>query len=212
MENMTKYYENENKKFERIFLNQIEEYNEINKIMDIVKNGKEGIKDIIKENICLDSSICLDYINSTFYIFDSGIDFTFQSCIVQINNLYMEYKNIENKTDINIINSTIINGPNAHFLYIQLSLNHLFYFLKEKIFSSFKLDEINIRKKYNKIILVLNNISIIFSLISFLFINIFIFISLYKFSKPIKESTYRINLSLLNIKNYSIKTYKSLKY
>ena len=119
----------------------------------------------------------------------------------------MEYKKLENKTDINKINSTIINGPNAQFLYNELFLSYLLYFLKEKIFESFKKDEINIREKYKKIITILNIISIIFALISFLFINIFIFISLYKFSKPIKESTYRINCSFYNIEKYSIRNF-----
>ena len=208
MEKMTKDYENENNRFNTIFLNQIKDYKEINEIINIVKKSKEGTKDIIKQILCLEESVCLEYINSDYYIFDSGIDFVFQTYMVQINNLYMEYKNIENKTDINIINSTIINGPNEHFANIELSLNHLFYFLKEKIFKSFRIDTKNIKEHYFCLITFLNCLSVIFSLISFLFINIFIFISLYKFTKPMKESVYRINCSFFNIKNYSIKKCK----
>ena len=84
----------------------------------------------------------------------------------------------------------------------------MFYYVKEKIFESFKIDETNFRKKYNDNIETLNLFSIIFSISSCLFINIFIFINLYKFTKPIKVSSYRINCSFYNIKQYSLTSYR----
>ena len=205
MEIMNTYFESQNSQFNNFLLNQINEYKETKKLIDIVKYNNEGAKDIIKENICLDESVCLDYLNSDYFIFDSGIDFIFRTCIIQLNNLYMEYQKIKNKNDINEIKSIITKGKYNQYSSIELSINHLFYFVKERIFESFRTDQLNIRQKYMNIISLLNIISIIFSLLSFLFINIFIFISLYTFSEPIKESTYRINLSYFHIKKYNIK-------
>ena len=208
MEHMTEIYENENKQYNTIILNELEEYTEIKKLLEIFKQSKEGCIENIKNNICLGKDVCLKYLNSKYNIFDSGIDFIFQSCITQLSNLFLEYKNIKNKTDIDIINKTVTNSGDTKFMDIGLSLSNLFYFIKEKIFESFIIDEKNFKNKKSKTITLLNLISIISSIINFLFINIFIFISLYRFTKPIKESAYRINCSFYNIKKYKISNYK----
>ena len=207
MENMTQHYQNENKKFNNIISSKMEEYKEIAKIIYTVKQSKEGVNDIIKDNICLEESICLNYLYSNYNSNDTGIDFTFQAFMVQLNNIFMEYKKLNNKTDINLINSTLINTKNSQFISIGVSLSHLFFFLKEKIFDSFIIDEIHFKNKYLNFLTFLNIISILSSLISFLFINIFIFISLYRFSKHLKKSTYRINCSFFNIKKYALPKY-----
>ena len=208
MEYMIENYENENNQYNNIILNEMKEYKEITKLIEILKQSKEGCIENIKNNICLGKEICLRYLNSKYNIFDSGIDFIFQSSLTQLSNLFMEYKNLKNKTDINIINSTVINSGSSTFMNIGLSLNNLFNFIKEKIFESFIIDEMNFKNKKSKTITLLNLIPIISSIISFLFINIFIFISLYRFSKPIKESAYRINCSFYNIKKYKLSNYK----
>ena len=203
MENLTEYYENETNIYNNIVQNKINDYLELKKLLDILKLNKDDCVDIIKENICLGHPFCLNYLNSNYHIFNSGIDLAFQICIKDLNNLFLDYKKLKNKTDINEINSTIINNPSSSFLHIGLSLSNLFYYTKERIFESFKNDEVNFREKYIMNITLLNLISIILSIISLLFVNIFLFISLYRFSEPIKESTFRINLSFYNIKKYS---------
>ena len=203
MENLTEYYENETNTYNNIVQNKINDYLELKKLLDILKLNKDDCVDIIKENICLGHPFCLNYLNSNYHIFNSGIDLAFQICIKDLNNLFLDYKKLKNKTDINEINSTIINNPSSSFLHIGLSLSNLFYYTKERIFESFKNDEVNFREKYIMNITLLNLISIILSIISLLFVNIFLFISLYRFSEPIKESTFRINLSFYNIKKYS---------
>ena len=185
MEHMIEIYENENNQYNNININELNNYKEIKKLLEIFKQNKEVYIENIKNNICLENNICLKYLNSKYNIFNSGINFVFQSCMIQLSNLFMEYKNIKNKTDINIINSTVINSGSSIFMNIGLSLSNFFYFIKEKIFESFIIDEMNFKNSKSKTLILLNLISIISSIISFLFINIFIFISLYKFSKPI---------------------------
>ena len=199
---MMDVYENENNKFNKILLSGMKEYNHLKKTLYFLKQSKESKIDDIKENICNNNYLCLNYLNSEYNIFGSGIDFTLQSSVNQINSFFMEYQKLKNKTDINEINRTIINSPSSQFVNIGLSLGNLFFFVKEKIFDDFKNDAIEFRKKFSYYFYFLNSVSIAFSIISFLFINIFIFISLYRFSKPIKESSYRINCSFFNIKKY----------
>ena len=56
--------------------------------------------------------------------------------------MYLDYKHLDNKTDINIINETIINNKNSHFKDIGLGINNLILFIFDKLFFCFK-DDIN---------------------------------------------------------------------
>ena len=205
---MLDVYEEENNKFNKIILSGMKEYSELKKTLEILKQTKDGKIDDIKKNICNYNPYCINYLNSEYNIFGSGIDFTLKSCINQISNLFMEYQKLKNTTNITEINMTIINSPSSQFVKIGLSLGNLFYYVKEKIFYDFKHDGNIFRHKFSYFFYLLNSVSIAFSIISFLFINIFIFISLYKFSKPIKESSYRINCSFYNIKKYRLSIFK----
>ena len=103
MEHMTEIFGNENNQYNNIVLNELKEYKKVKKLLEILKQSKEGSIENIKNDICLGKALCLKYLNSKYNIFDSGIDFILQSCITQLSNLFLEYKNIKNKTDINII-------------------------------------------------------------------------------------------------------------
>ena len=205
MENMAENYNNQHTKYLKIISNNMGNYIEINKLFEIIKQTKEGSIEVIKASICSDKTSCLKILNSEYNIFDSGIDFAFQTCIQGIDNYFAEYTKLKNKTDYNEINSTIINSYSSHFIHIGLSLNNIFYLVKEKIYESFQTDETNFRNNYNDKLTGLNIIYIILSVFISLFVNIYIFISLYKFTKPIKDSTYRINYSFYNISKYSLK-------
>ena len=205
MEKMAENYNSQNTKYLKIISNNLGKYIEINKLFDIIKQTKEGSIEVIKTSICRDKTSCLKYLNSEYNIFDSGIDFAFQICIQGIDTFFAEYAKLKNKTDYKEINSTIINSFSSQFIHIGLSLNNIFYFVKEKIYESFKIDETNFRNNYNGKLTTLNLIYILLSVFISLFVNIFIFISLYKFIKPIKDSTYRINYSFYNISKYSLK-------
>ena len=93
----------QNNQYNNIVLNELKEYKKVQKLLEILKQSKEGSIENIKNDICLGKTLCLKYLNSKYNIFDSGIDFILQSCITQLCNLFLEYKNIKNKTDINII-------------------------------------------------------------------------------------------------------------
>jgi len=211
MENLAAIYNNQHTKYLKIINNNMGNYIEVNKLFDIIKQTKEGSLEVIKVSICEDKNSCIKYLNSEYNIFDSGIDFAFQTCIQGIENFFTEYTKLKNKNDKNEINSTIINSYSSHFIHIGLSLNNMFYLVKEKIYESFKIDEMNFRKNYSDKLTKTNIIYIVLSVLISLFVNIYIFISLYKFTKPIKDSTYRINYSFYNIRKYSLKINRKKK-
>ena len=157
---------------------------------------------IIKETICSKEQECKIYLETKYNIFDTGFYFTYKSCFSYLSNFYNDYKGL-NKTDIEAIKSIIINGQTL-FNSISLGLNNLIYFVKKKIYKFFLEDQNNFLEKYNKLVTLFNTISIIASIFILLFVNIYVFISISTYSTPIKESTYRINCSFFNIKNYKL--------
>ena len=209
MENMVEYYEEQNNKFQNILSNNMASYKEIFQLFNVITKTKNNPTNNIRETICTNQNDCLQYLNSRKSIFASGVDFAYKSCIHHIHNLYLNYKQLTNNTNIDEINSTIINSHNSEFILIGLSLTNMFYYVKEKIFECFWIDMTNFKYSYDSIISILNIISIIFSILFFLFVVIIIFLNISSYSKPIKESSYRINCSFTFIKMYSLTNYKN---
>ena len=83
----------------------------------------------------------------------------------------------------------------------------MFFYVQEKIYECFWTDVANFNKSYENNTSILNIISIIISIINFLFVIIIIFLSISNYIKPIKESSYRINCSFTFIKMYSLMNY-----
>ena len=133
---------------------------------------------------------------------------------VSIHSLYLNYKKLTNKTNLSEIYSTIINTQGSEFTLIGLSLSNTFLYVQEKIYDCFWIDVANFNKSYENNTSILNIISIIISIINFLFVLIIIFLSISNYTKPIKESSYRINCSFAFIKMYSLTNYmkKELTY
>ena len=206
MENMNEQIEKENIKYNNILLNNMKDYKETNKLFNIIRNSQNNMTNIIKETICKDEEACQLYLESDFNIFDSGVDFAFKTSLTQGINLYMDYKNLNNKYDIQEIIYKLFVSSND-FYYIMVSLNYFYVYIEQRIFLSFELDETNFKNTYVNNITFLNIISIIFSISMFLIIIIYVFISISNFTEPIKESTYRINCSLYYIKKYNLNTY-----
>ena len=206
MENMNEQIEKENIKYNDILLNNMKDYKETNKLFDIIRNSQNNMTNIIKETICKDEEACRLYLESDFNIFDSGVDFAFKTSLTQGINLYMDYKNLNNKYDIQEIIDKLFVSSND-FYYIMVSLNYFYVYIEQRIFLSFELDETDFKNTYVNNITFLNIISIIFSISMFLIIIIYVFISISNFTEPIKESTYRINCSLYYIKKYNLNTY-----
>jgi hypothetical protein len=204
MENMTKDFEKQTYKFNNILSKNMEDYKEINKLFYIIKESKNNSTNLIKEEICLNEENCINYMESEYNIFDSGIEFAFKSCITETNNIFMDYKKLINKTNIQDINSTLIISINSQFNNIAISLKYLYIYIQQRIFSSFEADQINFIRIYLNVINLLNLCSIIYSIFIFLFVIIYIFISISQFTNPIKDSTYRINCSFYYIKKYTL--------
>ena len=116
----------------------------------------------------------------------------------------MDYKKLSNKTDINLIKSQIINSPHYKFIYIENSANYMFNHIRETIFNSFQIDEISFNQSFRIKISLLNIISLVSTIIIFIFVNFYVFISISKFTEPIKDSTFRINCSFYYIKKFTI--------
>ena len=200
MKQMEDYYEKENNKFLELSSLKKENYYESNILFNKLRDSKNNSSEKIKKEICLDNNSCINYLNSEYNIFDSGVDFTFQKCMTQISNILMDYKKIKNKTDIKEINSTLIY---LKFDVIDLNLNNMFFYVQERLYEAIDNDKIRFIGENYQIAIILNIISIIFAIISFL-ILVFIFISTNNYIKPIQNSIYRINLSIYNIKEYSL--------
>ena len=177
-------------------------------LFNFLRDTQNNSTELIKERICDNEQECINYLYSEYNIFNSGIDFSFQSCIIKIKNIYKDYKLIKNKTDIDLLKSKIINTSGNSFNHISLGICNLVLYIKRKIFQSFEKDEIDFRNSYNKITITLNLITIIFCIFTILFINIFIFFTISRFSRPIKESTYRLNCSFYYIKKYSLNNFR----
>jgi len=204
MENMIKDFEEQTYKFNNMLSKNMEDYKEINKLFYIIKESKNNSTNLIKETICLKEEHCIEYMESEYNIFDSGIEFAFKSCISETNNIFMDYKKLINKTKIQDINSTLIFSINSQFNNIAISLKYFYIFIQQRIFSSFESDQMNFNRIYLSVINFLNLSSIIYSIFIFLFVIIYVFISISQFTNPIKDSTYRMNCSFYYIKKYTL--------
>ena len=173
--------------------------------------SKNNLTEIIKEEICEEESSCINYLDSNFNIFDSGIDFAYRSCFNEIKNIFKDYQNLKNKTDIDEIKSILIDSKGSEFSKISLSLSEVFKNVQEKIYECFEIDITNMGESYNKLMTLLNIITIIFSFLIFLFVSLVMFYTIWKYSESIKDSTYRINCSFFYIKNYKLDIFHKSK-
>ena len=202
MQKMSSVYNDENKKFNDILSYKIGFYKQTKKLFDILQN-KSNSTQHLKNTICSSKSPCEEYLDSKYNIFDVGVDFAFTTCITQINNIYMDYKMLNNIYNIEEIKNNII-CTNSQFEYISASISNMFIYVQNKIFTTFLIDQFNFKDKYSRIMTLFNLITVAFSILTFLFVNIIIFFSISNFSEPIKNSTYRINCSFYFIKKYSL--------
>jgi hypothetical protein len=201
---MNDNFERTNNDFFNFVSNNDKTYQEIIHFLKLLLSSKNNMSEEIKYELCEEESNCIKYIDSEFNLFDSGIDFAYRKCLTNIKNIFIDYQHLKNKTDINEIKSILIDSEESKFSKISLSLSEVFKNVQEKIYECLDIDITNMGESYNKIMTLLNIITIIFSFLIFLFISIIMFYTIRKYSESIKESTYRINCSLYYIKNYKI--------
>ena len=210
MDNINEVYELENNKYLDLLSSNIGDYKEINKLFNVLKEANEDKFNEIKKAICNGIEFCDNYMESNKNLLILGTDFAYKSLINEINNIYMDYKKIKNKEDIEEIKTSLLFPENSLFINIGVSLNDFFGIVIKNIFVCFEKDEMNLHKSYINMMNYLNFFSIIISILIFLFIVFFIFIYISQFSEPIKEATYRINCSFFYIKRYSLTLYRKI--
>ena len=114
----------------------------------------------------------------------------------------MDYKKLNNKTDVQEIIDKITNYQFFEFRRVRKAFTYIYFYVQQKIYSSFEIDQMNFRNNYRSIISMLNLFSVVFFIFIFLFVFVVVFFTVYNFSRPIKDSTYRINQSFYYIKKY----------
>ena len=179
-------------------------YTEILELFNLLTISKKGLEEQIKEKVCGTIAGCNEYIDSKINIFTSGIDFGFKSCLKDLTDIYLDYQKLKDKTDFHEINATIINSKTSPFVLIGVGLGSCIMYVINKIFELFKIDVTTFNESFSNNTKILNEISIIFSILTFLFIIFLIIISITNYIKPIKEATYRINCSFFYIKKFSL--------
>jgi len=204
METINEHFEIENKKYTSLLLSNIKDYDEVNKLFNILKGKKDEKYDEINKIICHKEILCEIFLNSDNNFLYSGVDFALKAIITEISKLYMDYKKIKNKDNIEEIKSSIIFSKDSQFINIGISLTYFFLYVEWQIFTSFEKDETSLNYSYIRMMNYLNLFSIVISILLFLFIVFFIFIYISRFSEPIKDAAYRINCSFFYIKKYSL--------
>ena len=202
LENMNSHYEKITNDYNQLLIKNRDFYNEVNKLFEIFTYNKKDSIEYLKDNICNNESICYNYIVTNDSIFKSGFDTAFKISFSYINNIFLDYQSIKNKTSKQEIINTITGDSFYEYRRMKQSMANVFYFLKERIFQDFKTEAISFGIRYKRDVLTLNIISLILSILILLFVNFYIFITVSNFSKPIKDSSHRINRSFYYIKNY----------
>ncbi len=114
--------------------------------------------------------------------------------------MYLDYKRLNNKYDINIINETIINKKNSRFKDIGLGLNNVLLIVIDQLYFCFKHDINELLNYKISNTNLFNIIALILSVFIFIFSIGFAFISIFKYIEFLKESSYRLSCSFYSIK------------
>ena len=203
LETLNEYFEDQNSQFNEI-MSSVNNYNKIRNLYYILKESQSKSTELIKEKICEYNEKCISYLESKHNIVDSGIDFGYKTSITLIGNMYMDYKNLDDKKNLTKIKSSVIKYENSQFNDLSISLSNCFLFVKEKIFEYFFIDEEEFRNLYIIKISNLNINSFIISLAILVF-TFYVFITISGYTRIIKEASCRVNLSFFYIKNYTLK-------
>ena len=203
METLNEYYEQQNSRFNEI-MSSINNYIEIRKLYYIIIESEGNLNELIKENICEENEKCINYLKSKHNIVDSGIDFGYKASITLIGNIYMDYKNLDDKKNLTKIKLSVIKTENSQFNDLSVSLSNCFLFVKEKIFRYFFVDEENFRNSYIIKVQNLNTNSLVVSLITLVFV-FYVFTTISGYTLIIKQASCRVNSSFFYIKNYIMK-------
>ena len=203
MENYYKDINQLDKEYNEILKHRTASYKYVSQLLELLQYNKKDSSEYIKNIICSNLTSCQNYLKSEDNIFYSGIDYGFKTCFTFMNNIVLDYKTINNKTNVDEIIESITGPQLYEFKRLRKAFSNIFFYVQEMIYSSFEIDQNNFRKQYRRNMNILNILSFLFSILVSLFAFIFIFIGIRNFTKRIKDSTLRINLSFYYIKNYN---------
>ena len=201
LDNINNIFDEENDEYTNFILYHNDEYQNIKNLLQNLTYNGDNSSDILFQTICSKEQECKNYLRSKYNLFDAGFYYSYKSCFSYVSNFYKDYKNINNKTNIEEIKKIIINN-NTLFNSVSLGISHLIYYVKNNVYECFEMDLTLFLNNYNKNLDILNIASIIISFFIILFINVFVLITISKYISPLRDSAYRINRSFYYIKNY----------
>jgi hypothetical protein len=199
---MNKEVEKFNKGYNEVLNHKMGSYKEVAKLFELLQYNKNDSSQYIQKNLFGDILQNQKYLDSNDNIFLSGIDSAYKTTFTYIYNIYMDYKKLNNKTDAQEIIDKITNYQFFEFRRLRKAFSNIYFYVQQKIYFSFGIDLGNFRNNYKSIISMLNIFSIVFFILIFIFVFVVVFFTVYNFSEPIKDSTYRINQSFYYIKKY----------
>ena len=191
--------EDSNEKYDKIINNDLNKFEEVKLLFDIIKDSKNNSTEFLINKICYGVDICTKYIYSPYNIMDVGIDFLYKSILIDINKFYLDYTHLKDKKNIEKIQELIVN---SRFISTGLYIEYAYNYIKFAIYNSFKNDEEKFKNKFIVNMGYFNIITVIFSIFSFLFVVVFIFLTISIYAEPIKKASYRISCSFYYIKKY----------
>ena len=205
LDNFMVRFEELNEKYDKLINKQLNNLNEIKNLFEIIKDSKQNSTELMLNNLCNDNDICTRYLYSSYNIMGVGIDFILKSILIDISKIYMDYMSLKDNKNIDKLKELIIDNK---FIDSGLFIEYAYYFIKYAIFEGFKDDEEKFKNKFINNMNYLNMITLIFAIFSFLYVVIFVFITISVYGEPIKKSVYRICCSFYFIKKYNIFNYR----
>jgi hypothetical protein len=206
LNNFLAHFEELSDKYGTVLNKQLKNLNEIKALYEILKDTKHNSTELIyNNNICNNSEICIRYLFSPHNIMDVGIDFLIKSLLIDISKIYLDYMKLDDKYNMTVIQERIIT---PHFIESGLFIEYVYYYIKDSIYEGFKNDEEKFKNTFKNNMRYLNLITLIFAIFSFIYVVLFVFITITNFGEPIKKSAYRISCSFYFIKKYNIFNYR----
>ena len=199
LEKINEVLESSNADYKEVLSHKISSYKEVQLLINILQYNKNDSVEYIKKNLCPNISSCHNYLESEDNIFSSGVESGLKICFTFINNIVMDYKQIDNKSNTEEIVNKITGTQFYEFKRLRKSFSYVLCHVKDMIYSSFENDQKIFRKKYKSIFYILNMISLFSSILIFI-IFFFVSFSIKGFIKPIKDSTFRIKKCFYCIK------------
>ena len=201
LKNMNIYFSKSNTQYNEVLNHKMSSYKEVAKLLEILQYNKEDSPEYIKNIFCFNNTACQEYLKSSDSMINLGIDFALKNCFSYINNIYLDYQQLKNKTDINEIVETITGPQFFEFRKLRKCYLYIFYNVHELIYSSFEKDQYDFRKKTKKNIYYLNIGCAVLSILIVLFAFESVFI-INNYIEPIKKSVYRLQHSFYYINSY----------